>query len=466
MIRKFLILILCPLLAPVLARAEPVPVVRLTVQPAAAPSPALKYRLLPQLVDRTPGNAALLYYRAYSPEWLTHRGDPEFSNKFEQWRPLTPGELPRKELAWVLTYNPLKEIDLAARREFCNWELVGRLRKDGFRMLLPDMQGFRDMANLLTLRARLEMADGHNDQAIYSLQTGFSLARDLGEGPTLIVGLIGTAVAGLMADQVETFIQSPNAPNLYWALTDLPRPLVDYRKPLQGETLAVQGTLALPKNLEDHAMSGQEAQALIARVLHVTQGLGMNPQSKIEFTALVVRDYPRAKRFLIAAGRSRELIEAMPAPQVVVLYSLVQFERLHDDLFKWFGLPYPVLQPGVARAEAALANIRASGEEGVPFASTLLPAVQQVMLAQGRLERRLAALRCVEAMRLYAASHDGSLPEKLKDITEAPIPVDPLTGKDFEYRVEGDKAILTASPLPGIEKVPHNSLRYEVTLKR
>ena len=31
----------------------------------------------------------------------------------------------------------------------------------------------------------------------------------------------------MMSGQVETFIQQPDAPNLYWALTQLPDPVVD-----------------------------------------------------------------------------------------------------------------------------------------------------------------------------------------------------------------------------------------------
>ena len=40
-----------------------------------------------------------------------------------------------------------------------------------------------------------------------------------------------------MLGRVEELIQAPGSPNLYWALTDLPRPLLDLRKALQGEKL-------------------------------------------------------------------------------------------------------------------------------------------------------------------------------------------------------------------------------------
>src|SRR5687768_15636511 len=44
-------------------------VVKMTLYPAAAPIPALRYTLLPQARDLRPGNAALLYQRAHSGDW-------------------------------------------------------------------------------------------------------------------------------------------------------------------------------------------------------------------------------------------------------------------------------------------------------------------------------------------------------------------------------------------------------------
>ena len=71
----FLLLTVYWLLAPAspaLGQAKESPAIKLTVRPAAAPAPALKYLLLPELRDQTPGNAALLYQRAHSPEWFAN----------------------------------------------------------------------------------------------------------------------------------------------------------------------------------------------------------------------------------------------------------------------------------------------------------------------------------------------------------------------------------------------------------
>ena len=64
-------------------------------------------------------------------------------------------------------------------------------------------------------------------------------------------------------------------------------------------------------------------------------------------------------------------------------------------------------------------------------------------------------------MRLYAANHDGRWPDQLSDITEVPIPTNPIDGKAFIYQRHGDKALVTS------EKGPHNTpWRYEITLMR
>ena len=83
--------------------------------------------------------------------------------------------------------------------------------------------------------------------------------------------------------------------------------------------------------------------------------------------------------------------------------------------------------------------------------------------AQMWLDRRVAALRVVEAIRLYAASHDGKLPEDLNQVTEVPVPDDPATGKPFEYRRDGAAAVL-ALPDAGMKGRPIPP--YRITIRK
>src|SRR5439155_24713515 len=102
--------------------------------------------------------------------------------------------------------------------------------------------------------------------------------------------------------------------------------------------------------------------------------------------------------------------------------------------------------------------------EAANFARALLPALGKCMHAQARLERTLAALRVVEALRLYAADHKGQLPDKLADVTAVPLPNDPVTGKAFEYKRDGDGAVLTARSAD--ELLEPRGLRLSITVRK
>ena len=65
----------------------------------------------------------------------------------------------------------------------------------------------------------------------------------------------------------------------------------------------------------------------------------------------------------------------------------------------------------------------------------LAPAVAKVHAASVRTDRYVATLRCLEAVRLYSATHRGKLPEKLGDVKPLPLPLDPVTGATAAVKV-------------------------------
>jgi hypothetical protein len=83
-----------------------------------------------------------------------------------------------------------------------------------------------------------------------------------------------------------------------------------------------------------------------------------------------------------------------------------------------------------------------------------------------RVERHLAALRCVEALRLHGAGHDGQLPARLDEVRAVPLPTDPVTGKGFDalYRRDGARAVLDVPAVPGQPAV--TGRRYELNQPR
>jgi len=89
------------------------------------------------------------------------------------------------------------------------------------------------------------------------------------------------------------------------------------------------------------------------------------------------------------------------------------------------------------------------------------------LAASDRADRQLALLRIEEAIRLYAQAHSGQLPDSLDKIDAVPIPVDPMTGKPFLYRLQGDSAVVETPPTPA--SVPQNKLqgrRYVIHVRK
>ena len=130
----------------------------------------------------------------------------------------------------------LEQMEFGARRQTCNWNYtLPEQRERAIEILLPDVQELRNWARLLALKARVEIAEHKYDDAIRTIETGLAFSRHLAEGPFLINQLVGIASAHMMLDRVEELVVQPDAPNLYWALTALPRPLIDVRRAMETE---------------------------------------------------------------------------------------------------------------------------------------------------------------------------------------------------------------------------------------
>jgi hypothetical protein len=460
-------------LTPLPAAAQEAPPIALTLSPEAAPIPALKYKLLPELRDLKSGNAAQLYYRSFSPEWQHFRQDRKFQEKVTELADKPLRDLRRADFdpfAGVLSSRTLQELDRAARRTWCDWELLDRVREDGIGLLLPDLQGFRESATLLRARAKMELLEGRYDKAVRTIQTGLAMARDVAKGPTLIHGLVGVAMAAVMLQVVEDWVERPDAPNLYWALTNLPHPLIDVRNGFEGERLFIDNLFpGYREMLADLAAPPSSARVQTtlqqyAGMLSLGDGQQKDPWN-LEPLLAALRAYPAAKRMLREQGRSAEQIEAMPALQAVFLYEVNQYDLNYDELLKWLGLPYYEAAPQMHRAVQRFGSREGLRSNRSTLARLILPAVEKVVAAPARVERKVAALRCVEALRLYAASHGGRLPEKLEEVSEVPLPRDPWTGKAFNYRLEGGKATLSGGPLPDQTPNAGNNFRYVLTLR-
>jgi hypothetical protein len=431
------------------ARAAPVVRVPLRADDRPAPrGPAL----LPEPLDRLPGNAAPLWLRAAH----AAAAGPRLSDREERWAADTPlAELPRDDVRRFLAGHrrALDLADQAARSARCDWELPP-LSYQGFADLpFDEAQSFRVLARLLALRCRLELAEGRFDAALPPLRAGLQLALHLGECDSFVPHLVGVSVASAMLTRVEEVISTPGAPNLYWALTALPRPLLDARRPAAGERDALYRTFPRLRRLGQEALTvelaSRLAEEVAAALARLGDGAAAADQARALFAALAVEAYPEAKKALLAAGRSPREVDALPVAQAVLLHLTAQYDRAWDEQLRWMSVPYPEGREALERLARELTPEGAYGHN--PLLRPNLAAAQRTYLAGLRLGRQAAALRVVEAVRLHAAAHGGRPPATLADVKVVPVPPDPLTGRAPEawYRADGDRAVLEVPPFPG-----------------
>ena len=291
------------------------PPVQLTLHPSKATDTEQKYQLLPKADELIDADAAPLYENAVAslPAELN-------TDQINKWRKTPPDQLPQKQVQAILQqFKPsLQLLEQAAKCKQCDWTYE----------VLQKLTQYRNMAFLLTLQIRSQIAQGRYDNTIDTIQTGFALAKNLSKEPTIIPGLVAVAITELISKQIEEFARKPDAPNLYQALSDLPKPFIDLSDPLEIEEADV---------------------------------------------------------------------------------------------------------------------------------------VKNVQLLTNRLDRHIAALQCIEALRLYAGSHDNKFPEILSDVTEVKIPDDPVTKKPFSYNRAGSEAVLEVQATEGSEG--KDAIRYELKLK-
>jgi len=447
-----------------LSFAQDVPeTIKLTVPANGAPVPALKYSLVPLPSEISTGNGALDYYRAFSPELWTgiHRQPVKYWEDIQKFQTAPLAEINAQVLRnFPIRGSILRMVERGARREYCDWELAPRVAEGGATTLLPDVQGIRNLASCLALQARLDLAEGKIDACLHTLQTGLILSKQIAESHSLITHLVGVSCMSMMTRQLEELMQHPQAPNLYWAIAQLPQPYFDLRKPLAGERLMFDREFAALRDLEKGLVPPEAARKVLDGMIERLNFSQQNVDRK-ELDAEILAMLPSARQALIRAGRVPVEVIKMPPVQAALLHIRAESNRLRDDVMKWMLLPYVEGREGMRRAGDAH-RASAGKLKVLSIFSEFHSSAEKAVMLRMRIDRKLAALRTVEAIKLHVADK-GAFPKSLEEVSAAPIPLDPMVGKPFEYALEGQSAILTA-PLHGLPK--GNGWRYEITLRK
>jgi hypothetical protein len=264
-------------------------------------------------------------------------------DQIREWLDLPPEELPQQQAEEMVQkcVESLKLVVQATKCKQCKWP--DWQPDDGG----PDLSWCKRLTFAIGLWARLEISRGEYKGALAAIQTGFGMARHIAEGPTIMHGLVGAAVGRLMCGEIEQLIQREDSPNLYAALAELPKPLIDMEKAIEREKAQLK-----------------------------------------DFDAV-----------------TREQLEK-------------ELKTSHDRL----------------------------------------------RLVAKRLDNYVNALQAVEAIRHYAATHDGQLPKKLSDIADLQVPNDLMSGKPFQYRPTADGAELQSAVPEG--GGPADTIHYAMVIKK
>ncbi len=436
-------------------------VYRLTVTPAAEPDPPLKYSLYPRWDELKSGNSVPMWYRALSPMDSNNRQIKPLNENLDRWftdvLEDTPVDEIRPFLDWQVT--TLSQARQAAFREKTDWDL--RLRdlrgSDTIMFLLSEFQDARTLAHILSLRTRLSLLDGDFDAALADMTVAFRLAHDVAEPETFINDLIGIATIAITNVNIQHLIDTPGSPNLYWALAELPRPLIDLRPATQMEMTLPERYFPWLKDPAAEERTVQQWHQLLHDVMREFHYLVDSPalpgsdasELAVDVTllGLTLRGYPTARRDLIDRGYEQADVDAMPVGKVIAIHQRLIYETLWQNDAAAALLPYQVAQQRFRELDRDM-NERGyrsrpwQGRETLPIAGTLVPALRQIQQAQGRREVMRAALMVVEAIRMHLAAGDGQLPQSLEDIDVVPVPKNPWTEAPFIYELRGDVAVL------------------------
>jgi len=459
-------------------------IVKLTVTPAAAPVPLLKYRLIARDIDLVSGNAVPFYYRAFLElAQGMKQVRKENGEEFDKWYatsgdesiaianlPLDKVRKANQDLDGIVRYHA----SIATSRRDCDWQLgFEDLRGvDVVNFLLPEFQESRELSRVLALRTRLAVAERRYGDAIDVMRMNYRLGVDIAKPPLLICGLIGLAEASITNGTLVELIAASDSPNMYWALTELPSPLIDLGPAVRFELDFGPRVFPFIHHAETTERAPEEWNRLLKQATGDFQLIMSNAPtssdsvtSGLYATGLTLVGYPHAKERLIAQGMERDRVDKMAIGQVMAIYTERQYERLANGFERLWHVPFWELRKfeRAAMEELKSADMRGgdADREVLPIASQLLPAISSARTAQVRLEREIAALRVIEALRMYAAEHDGKLPETLEEVTSVPLPLNPATGKPFSYRLEDATGILE---LPKSDRVTGSNRRFEIQI--
>ena len=321
----------------------------------------------------------------------------------------------------------------------------------------PVLDALHVLGTALQVRLRGEVARRDFDASIVTIKTMFALARHLGDYPASAANRLGVSIAEPGArlpdgdDSAAGLPQSLLGPDGSAGSAGGPPQGLSGRPGAGGF-----GAETAPRRRDDRRADRE------VRVAPVGDVLDSRANSPAGRPGVSARNWPRsaqdvknltdARLRLVGTGCWSAV--SLPPTQVILLDELRAFRIRRDE-----GMKSIALAPWQFES---LTSHRKANDEEKGILADLLPGIIEARREQAHVEQRIAILRHVEALCMYAVRHHGTLPGSLEAV-DVPLPVDPFTGKAFAYALDGTTARLRCAT-NGMEKPARNGPHYAITL--
>ena len=340
------------------------------------------------------------------------------------------------ELAAWLQRNaiPLKSVSAAVKKpHYFRPVIVNHLSPSEFddlllAALLPDVQTYREIGRLLSIRATQHLGAGRLEAAQQDLLDGHRLARHVARGWTLIDSLVGHAMEALISDAANALLVHPQF-TAAQART--------YRQQLEQ--------LGPVQTFEQLAWKIDVSERYMALQVIV---------------ALADRPFTAEDAQLIAADGQEKFFNRLRARGINYNRALRQINQTYDQLLSAYKLPERAerlqtlgehkrqlaqqLTVNLTRSQLAqllLTDDTTRGETlGKLCSSLLVPAIIPMHIACERSLMRYEALRTGLALAEYRRTHER-YPADLQALIPKylpQIPVDLFSGQPLVYQVSAD----------------------------
>ncbi len=433
-------------------------------------SPAVDpIRVLPKDEEMRDANAAIWYLKALgfleqtAAQESIARFHSEQAERFEKdsnfraapwsWLETPPSELPIQEVKKYLSYSDFQR-DLLHHAARCrNFDLDRNIRaiENVMWFLIPEIQAMRQLGRDQSLRCRLAIAEGDFKTARSVIGENFQLARHLSEEPFLVSTLVGNANAQSALDDALYLVVEPSSPNLYWAIAEVPNPLVDPSTAVELELdWLFQQVPPLRKidvvPLTDMDWSGFLNEVLPKMVDECELAKRFQSAGILGATLYIASAGAEVDSYLVnECGLTTEQLNALPETQAFFLAVRRMYEAASQEAAQLYYAPESAKESMISKdreRQDQIARQYPVLSDTIEWVSPRF--VRPVVQARWRLQQRLALLQTIEALRDHLATHDSHWPTHLSELA-LPAPHDPVTGEPFAWSVEDETATITAA---------------------